>query len=73
MKGSLSTYKVFALILKVMKKVFLLLFLVPLASFLYGQKVYFMYLQSESGLPFYVKMGDKVNSSNTEGYLILPN
>src|SRR5689334_2760898 len=38
-----------------------------------AQKVYFVYLQSENARPFYVKMGDKIYSSATPGYLILSN
>lgn len=38
-----------------------------------AQRVYFIYLQSEGGQPFYVKMADKVHSSTSSGYLILPN
>lgn len=36
-----------------------------------SQKVYFIYIQSEAGQPFYVKMNEKVLSSNASGYLIL--
>lgn len=36
-----------------------------------AQKVYFIYIQSESGQPFYVKMEDKLRSSTASGYLIL--
>jgi len=36
-----------------------------------SQKVYFIYLQSESDQPFYLKMGDKVHASTGSGYLIL--
>ncbi len=36
-----------------------------------AQRVYFIYLQSEGGQPFYVKMADKVHSSTASGYLIL--
>ncbi|OLY93220.1 hypothetical protein SAMN05444008_1072 [Cnuella takakiae] len=36
-----------------------------------AQKVYFVYIQSESRNPFYAKMGDKVFSSTAAGYLIL--
>jgi hypothetical protein len=38
-----------------------------------AQKVYFIYLQSENNNPFYIKMGDKIYSSATSGYLILSN
>jgi hypothetical protein len=36
-----------------------------------AQKVYFIYLQSETSTPFYVKMSGKIQSSTTSGYLIL--
>jgi hypothetical protein len=36
-----------------------------------AQKVFFIYLQSEKQVPFFVKMGDKVHSSTASGYLIL--
>ncbi|HZF66338.1 MAG TPA: DUF4476 domain-containing protein [Chitinophagaceae bacterium] len=31
-----------------------------------------MYLQSENGTPFYIRIGEKVISSSAEGYLIVP-
>lgn len=37
------------------------------------QKVYFIYLESENAIPFYVKMGDRIYSSSPAGYLILSN
>jgi hypothetical protein len=37
-----------------------------------AQKVYFVYLQSESNQPFFVNMDDKIFSSSSAGYLILP-
>ncbi len=37
----------------------------------FSQKVYFVYVQSESDQPFYVKMKEKVYSSSGAGYLIL--
>ncbi len=36
-----------------------------------AQRVFFVYVQSEKGAPFYVKMGDKIHSSTASGYLIL--
>ncbi len=36
-----------------------------------SQKIYFVYLQSEEGQPFYVKMNDRIMSSTGSGYLIL--
>lgn len=54
-----------------MKKLFFLL-----AGFFFwtaspAQKIYFIYLQSENQVPFYVKLGDKSYHSNPAGYLIL--
>jgi hypothetical protein len=37
-----------------------------------AQKVYFIFLQSENNQPFYVKMANKVYSSSSTGYLIIP-
>jgi hypothetical protein len=36
-----------------------------------AQKIYFIYLQSESDQPFYVKLNNRVHSSTASGYLIL--
>ena len=49
---------------------FLLLFSVTVVS---SQKVYFVYIQNENTQPFYVRMGDKVQSSAASGYIILSN
>lgn len=38
-----------------------------------AQKVYFIYLQSDNGAPFYVKTMDQIYSSAHPGYLIWPN
>jgi Domain of unknown function (DUF4476) len=53
------------------KLILCLLFLVTglVAS---SQKVYFVYIQSETDQPFFVKVNQKVNSSTSSGYLILP-
>src|SRR5438477_12614710 len=37
-----------------------------------AQKIYFIYLQTETGEPFFVRINDKLYSSTTSGYLILP-
>src|SRR4029078_2026447 len=50
----------------------LLCFFVLLASLLNAQKIYFVYLQTETGEPFFVRMNDKLYSSESSGYLILP-
>jgi hypothetical protein len=54
-----------------MKRVLLLGALFCLNLVVKAQKVYFIYLQSETAAPFYVKMGGKIQSSTTNGYLIL--
>jgi hypothetical protein len=36
-----------------------------------GQKLYFVYLQTEGGQPFFVKMNEKIHSSSASGYIIL--
>ena len=38
----------------------------------FSQKIYFLYLQSENDQPFFVKMNEKIHSSNASGYLIIP-
>ena len=43
-------------------------FLVCSAS---SQRIYFIYLQSETQRPFFIKLGDKLQSSSASGYLIL--
>ena len=55
-----------------MKKLLLCL-LFSLAVFAASsQKVYFVYIQTESDQPFFVKMNDKIHSSTGSGYIILP-
>jgi len=41
------------------------------ALFLNAQKIYFVYLQTETGDPFFIRMDDKLYSSTPSGYLIL--
>ncbi len=55
-----------------MKRTLLICFLALLASLLSAQKIYFIYLQTETGEPFFVRMNDKLYSSESSGYLILP-
>jgi hypothetical protein len=38
-----------------------------------AQKVYFIYVESDTGAPFYIRLGDKVASSTASGYVILAN
>jgi hypothetical protein len=72
MNGLTLTYSAFPLILDVMKKFLLLGVAIFVLFAAQAQKVYFIYLQSDNGSPFYLKMGDKIASSTSEGYLILP-
>jgi hypothetical protein len=54
-----------------MKKFILFIFLAAIAIQGSSQKIYFAYLQTEAGQPFFVRMNDKVFSSSSSGYLIL--
>lgn len=56
-----------------MKKLLLFCFAACLSFVVSAQKVYFLYLQTDDLSPFYVRMGDKIHSSSTTGYLIVPN
>ena len=56
-----------------MKKLLLFGFAACLSFITSAQKVYFLYLQTEDQAPFYVRLSDKIYSSATSGYLILPN
>jgi hypothetical protein len=55
-----------------MKRTLLICSFALLASLLSAQKIYFIYLQTETGEPFFVRMNDKLYSSESSGYLILP-
>src|SRR6476660_8120380 len=55
-----------------MKRMLLISFFALLASLVTAQKIYFIYLQTETGEPFFVRMNDKLYSSEPSGYLILP-
>jgi len=54
-----------------MKRLLLLFFLTGICLSGFTQRVYFLYIQSESEQPFYVKMNEKIYSSASKGYLIL--
>lgn len=62
----------FNLHLIAMKKMLFLAILICFGAMAFAQKVYFIYIQSEAGAPFYVKLGEKVYSSTASGYVILP-
>jgi hypothetical protein len=55
-----------------MKRTFLICFFAMLTALLNAQKIYFIYLQTETGEPFFVRLNDKLYSSESSGYLILP-
>ncbi|MEP6585000.1 MAG: DUF4476 domain-containing protein [Ginsengibacter sp.] len=48
------------------------MFLLVGTLFSQGQQVHFVYLQTENNQPFYIKLDNKVTSSSSAGYLILP-
>lgn len=55
------------------KKLFFLFFMALFAFSVKAQQVHFIYLQTDNGQPFYVKLNNKLVSSSAEGYIILPN
>ncbi|HYC39276.1 MAG TPA: DUF4476 domain-containing protein [Chitinophagaceae bacterium] len=54
-----------------LKAVFLVLFSTLFLSEIRAQKVYFIYIQSEQGQPFFVRMDEKIYNASQAGYLIL--
>lgn len=56
-----------------MKKLLLFCLVVGLSFVGSAQKVFFLYLQTDDQTPFYVRMADKIYSSSTYGYVIIPN
>jgi hypothetical protein len=56
-----------------MKKLLLFCVAAGISVVASAQRVYFLYLQSDDHSPFYVRMGDKIHSSASSGYLIIPN
>jgi hypothetical protein len=71
--GGTTAMQLFNLFLVTMKKLVILLAFFTCTLAVQAQKVYFVYLQSDSGSPFFVKMGEKVQSSAPSGYIILSN
>ncbi len=55
-----------------MKKYCFILLLLAASFFVKAQLNYFMYLQTDNKQAFYVKMNDKLLSSSSAGYLIIP-
>ncbi|HJW16428.1 MAG TPA: hypothetical protein VJ499_04880 [Flavisolibacter sp.] len=56
-----------------MKRLLLSSFFLFLIHSVFAQQQYFIYLESENAIPFYVRMGDKIYSSSSPGYLVFPN
>jgi hypothetical protein len=54
-----------------MKRTLLICFFAFGALLLNAQKIYFIYLQTETGDQFFIRMDDKLYSSSSSGYLIL--
>lgn len=54
------------------RKLFFLSLLSVVVFVCNAQQVHFVYLQTESGHPFYVKINNNLVSSSPEGYIILP-
>ena len=56
----------------ILKRVITIIFLVAVSLLSKAQQIHYVYLQTENGQPFYVKLNNKVASSSSAGYLILP-
>ncbi len=54
------------------KKLVFLLLIVAYSFTANAQQNHFVYLQTDNGKPFYVKMDNKILSSSSEGYIIIP-
>lgn len=54
-----------------MKKIVLYLSVLMMLTSANAQKVYFIYLQTDSQIPFYVRMGEKIYEAGNSGYLVL--
>ncbi len=55
-----------------MKSLYLLITSLCCLGSLYAQQHHFVYIQTENKQPFYVRMRDKVLSSSTSGYMVIP-
>lgn len=55
-----------------LKRLAVFIFILGSTLFAKAQQVHFIYLQTDNGQPFYVKLDNKVVSSSSAGYLILP-
>jgi hypothetical protein len=59
--------------LTVFKHFIIVIFIFAFTLFARAQQTHFVYLQTEDGRPFYIKINNKILSSSSAGYLILPN
>ncbi len=55
-----------------MKRIFILLLFLSRGWVLLAQQNYFVYIQTDNKQPFYVRTNEKLYSSSTSGYLIIP-
>lgn len=55
-----------------MKSLYLLITCLCCMGSLFAQQHHFVYIQTENKQPFYVRMDDKVLSSSTSGYMVIP-
>jgi hypothetical protein len=56
----------------ILKRIFVILLMFVSALSVKAQQIHFVYLQTENGQPFYVRLNNKVLSSSPAGYIILP-
>jgi len=56
----------------ILKRIFVILIMFVSALSIKAQQIHFVYLQTENGQPFYVRLNNKVLSSSPAGYIILP-
>ena len=56
----------------ILKRIFVILLMFVSALSVKAQQIHFVYLQTENGQSFYVRLNNKVLSSSPAGYIILP-
>lgn len=60
------------MVISCIRKLFFISLMIAFAWSGKAQQVHFVYLQTDNGQPFYVKINNKLISSSSEGYIILP-
>lgn len=55
-----------------LKKFYICLAILFITSAAFSQRIYFLYIQSESNQPFFVKIKEKTYNSSAAGYVIIP-